>query len=75
MRDVSHVTLGRVNFCQKHPNMWAGSFIVSFGALISHKKFQYDSSTPSWSKFEIEFTIGITKGNAPKTEYPRKGNF
>ena len=41
-------------------------FIVSFGALISHKKIQHDSSTPSWSKFAIKFTMGITKGNEPK---------
>ena len=44
---MSCVTLGRINFCHKQPNMSAESFIVSFGALISHKKFQHDSSTPS----------------------------
>ena len=53
-----------VNFCPKHPG--GEFFIVSFCALISHKKFQHDSLTPSWSKFEIEFTIGITIGNEPK---------
>ena len=42
---------------------------MSFGALISHKKFQHDSLSPSWSKFEIEFTIGITKG-----KYAQKQN-
>ena len=26
--------------------------MVSFGALISHNKFQHGSSTPSWSKFD-----------------------
>jgi hypothetical protein len=41
-------------------------FIVSLGALINHNKFQHDSSTPSWSKCEIEFTIWITMANAPK---------
>ena len=40
-------------------------FIVSLGALINHEKIQHDSSTPSWSKFKIEFT----------TEYPQKGTF
>ena len=64
---VSHVMLGRVNFCQKHPNMPAEIFIVSLGALINYNKVQQDSS---WSKFKIEFTIGITK-----TEYPQKGTF
>ena len=39
---------------------------MSFGALISHKKFQHDSSTPSWSKFAIKFTMGITIRNKPK---------
>ena len=41
-------------------------FIVSLGALISHEKFQHDSSTPSLFKFEIELTIRIGMGNAPK---------
>ena len=35
-------------------------FIVSFGAKISHKKFQHDSSNPSLSKFAIQFTMGIS---------------
>ena len=30
--------------------MSADIFIVSLGALISHEKFQHDSSTLSWSK-------------------------
>ena len=50
-------------------------FIVSLGALINHKQFQHDSSTPSWSKFEIEFAIGITIGNAPKNRISSKGHF
>ena len=49
--------------------------VVSFGALISQKKIQHDSSTPSWSKFEIEFTIGITIGNAPKNRISSKRHF
>ena len=44
-------------------------FILFLGALINNKKFQSDSSTPSWSKFAIKFTMGITIGNKPKTEY------
>ena len=50
-------------------------FIVSFPALINHKKFQLDSSTPSWSKFKIGFTIGITIGNAPKNRISSKRHF
>ena len=50
-------------------------FIVSFGALISHKKYQHDSSTPSWSKFEIELTIRITVGNEPENRISLKKTF
>ena len=32
---------------------------MSFRALISHKKFQHDSSTPSWSKFEIGPSVNL----------------
>ena len=39
---------------------------MSFGALMSQTKFQHNSSTPSWYKFEIEFTIRITIRNVPK---------
>ena len=39
---------------------------MSFGALIKHKKFQHDSAFPSWSKFDIEFTIGTQKHNILK---------
>ena len=53
----------------------ADVFIVSFGALINHKKFQYDSSTPSWSKFEIEFKMEITMGNAQKNKISFKRHF
>ena len=55
--------------------MSAYVFILSLSALISHEKFQHDSSTPSWSKFEIEFTIGITMGNAPKKRMSLKRHF
>jgi len=57
---------GHVNFCQKHPNMLADVFIVCLGAKINHKKFQSDSSTPSWSKFADIFTMGITIENQAK---------
>ena len=30
--------------------------------------FQSDSSTPSWSKFAIKFTMGITIGKEPKKQ-------
>ena len=41
--------------------MLADVFIVSLGALINQNKFQCDSSSPSWYKFEIEFTIEQNK--------------
>ena len=66
--------IGRVNFCQKHPNMSADVFIVSLGALINHKKCQSDSSTPSWSKFANKFTMWITIGREPKTDHPSKNH-
>ena len=66
---VEEVMVGRVNFCQKHPNMSADVLIVSLAALINHKNVQSDSSTPSWSQFAIKFTMVITIGNEPKQEY------
>ena len=44
-------------------------FIVSLGALFNHKHFQHVISTPSWSKFEIEFTIGITREMRPRISF------
>ena len=41
-------------------------FIVSLGALINPNQIYHESSIPSWSKFEIQFTIGITKQNQTK---------
>ena len=38
-------------FCQKHQNLLTDVFFMSLGALINHKNFQSDSSTPSWSKW------------------------
>ena len=60
------ILIRRVNFCNKHLNMPAEIFIVSFGALINHKNFQGDSSTPSWYKFAIIFTMGTIRGNKAK---------
>ena len=50
-------------------------FIVSFGVLISHKKIQHDSSSPSFSKFAIKFTMGITIENEPKNRLSLKKPF
>ena len=68
MCHMSHVTLGRVNFCQKHPNMSAKSFYCVFWCTDQPQKISANSSTPSLSKFEIEFTIEITIGNAHKKQ-------
>ena len=43
-------------------------FYCVFGYTDQSQKNQHNSSTPSWSKFEIEFTIGITVGNAPQNQ-------
>ena len=67
--------VGRVNFCQNIQTSRLRVFIVPFGALISHTKFQHDSPTPSWSKFEIQFTIGITIGNMPTSRISSKKHF
>ena len=69
------MTLGHVNFCQKIQTCRLRVLIVSLGALINHKHFQHVSSTSSWSIFEIDFTIGITREMRPKTKYPLKGTF
>ena len=55
--------------------MSADVFIVSLGELINHNKFQHDSSIPSWFKFEIEFTMGITMGNAHENRISLKKPF
>ena len=67
--------LGRVIFVKNIQTCRLRFLIVSLGALINHKTFQHDSSTHSWSKFEIEFTLGITKGNAPKNRISSKRHF
>ena len=54
--------LGRVNFCQKHPNMPAESFYCVFWCTDQPQKNQHDSSTSSWSKFAIKFTMRIKIG-------------
>ena len=52
--------------------MLADVFIVRFGAMINHKQFQSDSSTPSLPKFTIKFKMGITIGNNPKNRISYK---
>ena len=73
--NMGHVTLGCVNFYQKHPNMSSGVFIVSFGALISHNKIQHHSLTSSWSKFANKFRMRIKIGNEPKNRISLKKTF
>ena len=45
VRDGTDI-VGRVNFCQKHPNMLDESFYCVFWCTDQPQKIQHDSSTP-----------------------------